>query len=364
MKRFIAAVAIALLAACSGDVKLLPKGAFEATVDGAEVSLYTLRGGGLTMQVTNYGGRVVALWAPDRDGVVADVAIGYDSLARYMAVDRVRMLGAVVGRYASRIDGGRFSIDGVEYQLATNSGGHTLHGGDKGFDSVVWSVDSLECNSILLSYLSRDMEAGFPGALEVKMRYTLSEEGDFVIDYRATCDRATPINLTHHGFVNLRGAGSGSVLDHKLTVASSSEVSMREGGIPTGEFESVEGRDIDFRSGKTIGAAYDLCFLLDSARGDGTHFAAALYDETSGRRMEVWTSEPAMQLFTGNAFPDGTRGKWGSHFSRYGGVALETEHIPNSLNEPISESHPTTILRPGEIYRQRTVYRFGVDVAK
>ena len=360
------------LAACgtpSSDRCALPDAAaFEAEIDGCPVALYTLANdSGFTVQVTNYGARVVSILAPDRNGRWADVAVGCESLDRYLREAGARFSGPVVGRFANRIAGGRFTIDGTEYRLPQTDNGNSLHGGVKGFDSRVWTVDSLAARSIVMHYVSPDGEEGCPGELTVQVTYTVTDDDALEIGYRAETDRPTVVNLSNHTLFNLGGEGSGSILAHELRIAAAATTPVDSVLIPTGRIAPVDGTPFDFRTSTPIGArieaddeqlrnglGYDHNWVLDDFTGE-VRLVASLYDPASGRLMEILTDQPGMQFYSGNFFNDASCGKFGRKIGYRGAVALETQHFPDSPNHP---SFPTTELRPGEIYTQTCIYRF------
>ena len=339
------------------------------------VNVHTLENaGGMQVRIAEYGGIVMSLVVPDRQGRRADVVLGYDSVEAYR--DNPHHFGALVGRYANRIAGGRFVLDGVTYELATNNGPNHLHGGERGFGAVEWSaqeVRSPEGPGLSLAYTSADGEEGYPGTVHVRVDYTLTQANALVVDYRATTDRATPINLTQHSYFNLAGHGAGDVGGHLLMLNADLYVPVDETLIPTGELRPVAGTPFDFREPTPIGAridspdeqlrighGYDHCFVVTAEDEPGRWgtFAGRVFEPGSGRVMEVWTTEPGVQLYTGN-YLDGRAGKDGAHYGWRAGFALETQHFADSPNRP---SFPSTILRPGEEYRSRTAYRFGVRV--
>jgi aldose 1-epimerase len=323
------------------------------------------------VRVTSYGGIIVSLRVPDREGRLGDVALGYDALGGYL--EHSPYFGAIVGRYGNRIARGRFTLDGKEYTLATNNGPNALHGGRKGFDKVVWKAapfDNGEGVGLVFTYSSPDGEEGYPGKLDVTVTYTLTHANALRFDYRAVTDKPTPVNLTQHTYFNLAGNGSGDVLGHELMVQASRFTPVDATLIPSGELRSVAGTPFDFRTPHTIGArigaddeqirvggGYDHNFALDREPGNGLTLAARVYEPTSGRVMEVSTTEPGMQFYSGN-FLDGTiMGKGGHAYGRRAGFCLETQHYPDSPNKP---EFPSTILRPGQEYRSTTVYAFSV----
>ena len=365
-------VALMCLAACvqkkQPDVPLLDKSAFETTVDGKNVSLYTLNSGnGVVMQVTNLGGRVVSLFTKDRNGKFEDIALGLENIDRYLNNRGERFLGCVVGRYANRIAKGQFEIDGVEYNVPINNNGQSLHGGRKGFDMAVWNVDKASNNELVLSYVSSDGEEGYPGTVTVKMVYTLTPKNEFKITYEATTDKPTVINLSHHGFFNLKGAGNGTILDHVLMLNAAHITPVDSVLIPTGEIISVEGTPFDFRTPAVIGEriefeneqlkhgrGYDHNWVIDK-KSEGVELVATLYEPESGRFMEVWSDQPGIQFYSGNFFNGRSSDKYGKPMNFREALALETQKFPDSPNH----SHfPSTRLDPGDVYKQTCIYKF------
>lgn len=347
---------------------------FGTTPDGETVDLITLRSpSDIELDVSTYGGIVTRLLAPDRDGDLADIVLGHGGLEAYLAGSPY--FGAIVGRYGNRIAAGRFTLDGADYALATNSGPNHLHGGDRGFDKVVWSAEPYSTDSeagVVLTYVSPDGDEGYPGELTVRVTYALTTTGDLRIDYEATTDAPTIVNLTHHGYWNLAGHGAGDILGHELTVHADRFTPVDETLIPTGELRPVEDTPFDFREATaigdrveaddeqlTFGGAYDHNFVLHGWEDDGAlKSAALLHDPVSGRKMEVLTTEPGLQFYSGN-FLDGTDvGKGGVVYEHRSGLCLETQHFPDSPNQP---DFPSTVLRPGETYRSTTVYRFSAE---
>ncbi|MDO5571789.1 MAG: aldose epimerase family protein [Bacteroidales bacterium] len=350
---------------------LIPEKAFEATIDGKPVKLYTLQNNtGITMQVTNFGGRVVSLFTPDKNGNYEDIVLGYENLDRYVHNTGERFLGATIGRFGNRIAKGHFELDGQEYNLSAWSNGQCLHGGDKAFDMVVWNVDSVTPNSIYFSYLSPDMEEGFPGNLDVKMVYSLSDDGSFKVEHYATTDKATPVNLTHHSFFNFHGEGKGSINDHIMMINADSIVPVDSDLIPFGKLAAVENTPFDFRKPTEIGLrvdnddeqlklghGYDHCFVINRKADNDLELACSVLEPTSGRYMEVYTTEPGVQFYGGNFFDGSSVGKTNDPLKHRESFALETQHYPDSPNQP---EFPTTILQPGEKYSHVCVYKFGV----
>lgn len=326
---------------------------------------FTLTGArGLEADIIAYGGAVVSLRAPDRRGVLGDVVLGFDDLAGYRATKTY--MGALVGRYANRIARGRFTLDGREHQLATNDGANHLHGGVRGFDKVVWDAAPVGDDALALRYRSRDGEEGYPGNLDVEVVYTVTAENELRIDYAATTDRDTVVNLSHHSYFNL---GDGDILAHQLTIDADRYLPVDGGLIPTGEIASVAGTPFDFREATAIGAridaaheqlalagGYDHNWVLRGTMGD-LRRAARVSDPASGRAMEVWTTEPGLQFYSGNFLEGTERGKGGRPLAHRGAFCLETQHYPDSPNQP---AFPTTRLAAGSRYASTTIYRFAI----
>lgn len=343
--------------------------------DGRPVHLYEVRNArGMSMRVTDYGAIIVSLTAPDRDGKFADVVLGYDNLDDYF--EATPYFGAVVGRYGNRIANGEFTLDGIAYQLATNNepGGVPchLHGGDVGFDKVLWDAEGVVRGDevgVRFHYLSKDGEEGYPGNLDITMHYWLTSANELRIDYAATTDKATPVNITHHSYFNLGGHDSGTILNEELMIAADKITPVDKGLIPTGAIAPVKGTPFDFTEptaiGKRVdaddeqlkfGLGYDHNFVL--SRWDGKlRLAATVFEPKSGRFMEVLTTEPAIQFYCGNFLDGGNVGKGGHAYKHRTGFCLETQHYPDSPNHP---EFPSTVLRPGERYHHETVYRFSV----
>lgn len=344
------------------DVRREP---FGRLPDGTAVDLFTLaNGSGIKARLMTYGATLVSLEVPDGKGVPGDVTLGFDTLDGYLGSGAY--FGATVGRYANRIAGARFTLNGKEYRLAANDGPNHLHGGQRGFDKVVWSGEPLreaDTVGVRFSYVSRDGEEGYPGNLEVSVTYILTRANELRIAYEAVSDTPTPLNLTHHSYFNLSGEGSGDILGHKLMLNADSYTPADGGLIPTGEIAGVAGTPLDFATNRIIGSriaevpgSYDHNYILRGG-GGARALAARLFDPASRRMMAVFTTEPAIQLYTGN-FLDGTVvGKGGKRYPRYGGVCLETQHFPDSPNHP---EFPSVILEPGRRYSSLTVYEFSV----
>lgn len=342
---------------------------------GQLVELFTLTNThGIEVKLTNYGGIITSIRTPDRAGHFADIVLGYDNLAGYLASSPY--FGAIVGRYANRIARGRFTLDGATYSLAVNNGPNSLHGGLRGFDKVVWHArpfQNKEGQGVTLDYLSRDGEEGYPGNLRVAVTYTLTPDDRLIVDYLATTDKATPINLSQHTYWNLAGGASHDILGHVLTINADAITPVDSTLIPTGEIAPVEGTPFDFRKPMPIGAridqrdntqirygnGYDHNFVLNlhTSEENELALAARVVEPSTGRTLEIYTTEPGIQFYSGN-FLDGTiTGKGGRAYPFRSGLALETQHYPDSPNHP---NFPTTILRPGEKYVSRTVFQFGV----
>jgi len=332
---------------------------FGTIAGGVEVYLYTLSNDrGLSVSITNYGGAITTLRVPDRNGVMGDIVLGYETLADY--VHNPRYLGALIGRHANRIGLGKFSLDGVAYQLDQNNGANHLHGGFAGFDKRVWQATE-ETNALRLTYLSVDGEENYPGNLNATATYSLSE-GVLRIEYRATTDKATIVNLTNHSYFNLKGAGT--ILDHELTLFADSFTPVSEELVPTGEIRSVADTPMDFRLGKRLGGeiervpgGYDHNFVLNDWDG-ALRPAARLYEATTGRVLELLTTQPGLQFYSGNFLDGSLTGKSGVVYEKYAGLCLEPQHFPDAPNHA---NFPSTVLRPGEEYAQTTELRFLVQ---
>ncbi|HOJ69989.1 MAG: galactose mutarotase [Candidatus Hydrogenedentes bacterium] len=346
---------------------------FGVLPDGREATLYLFTNRqGARMGVTNYGAIVTHLWMPDREGKMEDVVLGYDALDRYLA--NSPYFGAIVGRYGNRIAKGRFTLNGREYQLATNDGPNHLHGGLKGLDKVLWTAEPVrrdDAQGLKLRYLSPDGEEGYPGNLDITVTYWLTDANELEITYAATTDKPTPVNLTHHGYFNLKGHDGGDILDHLLQLNASRFTPVDATLIPTGELRPVAGTPFDFTTPTAIGArvnqddeqlkfgrGYDHNWVLDKPEPGAFSLAAILREPESGRVMEVWTTEPGIQFYCGN-FMDGSNiGKGDVTYHYRNGLCLETQHFPDSPNK---KQFPSVILNPGKTYSHRTVYRFRAE---
>ena len=346
---------------------------YGTTAEGRAVEEYTLRNAtGMEVKLITFGGIVTSIRVPDRNGRLANVALGFDSLAKYEAEHPY--FGAITGRYANRIAGGRFCFNGKRYDLFKQDGVNSLHGGAVGFDKRIWAASQTGA-AVELSYLSPDGEEGYPGSLHVTVRYSLSDSSALRIDYAAVTDAPTVLNLTNHSYFNLMGEGEGTIYDHILTIDADSFTPTDAQQIPTGEMASVAGTPFDFRVPKSIGPGqrssdpqivlakgYDHNFVLNRAGlSDGElGFAARVYEPRSGRIMEVWTTEPGVQFYAGNVLDTTLVGASGRLYRQSDGLALETQHFPDSPNQP---DFPSTVLRPGERFRSTTEYKFSTDAS-
>jgi len=341
---------------------------FGTTKEGKKITLYTLTNSHhMEVRAMNYGAIIVSLRVPDRKGQVADIVLGHDTLEGYF--DNSPHLGGLVGRYANRIANGSFTLDGVKYSLPKNNGPNTLHGGIKGFDQAVWQGAPLKGKTgVAFSYLSKDGEEGFPGNLKVKVTYALTEANELLIDYEATTDKPTVLNLSQHSYFNLAGEGTGDIVDHEVMINADRFTPVDSTMIPTGELRPVKGTPLDFTTQTKVGAriddnyeqlvlgkGYDHNFVINGKAG-GLGFAARAYEPTSGRVIEISTDQPGVQFYTGN-FLDGTvTGKQGHVYKQRYGLCFETQHFPDSPNHP---EFPSTVLRPGETFHSRTIWRFS-----
>jgi aldose 1-epimerase len=336
---------------------------YYGAVGNDSVYAYTLKNReGLKAVITNYGGTILELWTPDKSGKSGNVVLGYDSLSGYLQKANP-FFGALIGRYANRLSKGTFTIDGKTYTLALNDHGNTLHGGLKGFDKVVWTVNQVNDSSLALSYLSRDGEEGFPGNLNVKVVYTLGSGNELMIDYTAMSDMKTPVNLTNHAYFNLSAGKDSTVLGHELRINASTFTPVNETLIPTGKLASVEKTPMDFLKFKAIGkdlekvkGGYDHNYVIDK-KDSGLTLAAEVYEPISGRLMQVRTTQPGIQFYTGNFLNGTLTGRDGKKIVQHGAFCLETQHFPDSPNQP---SFPDVILEPGQTFHELTVYRFSV----
>ncbi|OGC02869.1 galactose mutarotase [candidate division KSB1 bacterium RBG_16_48_16] len=363
----LALIGVVMMSGCQKKAEMYKVENYGKTAKGDQVKLYTLKNeNGMMARIMDYGGTVVELTAPDRDGQFADVVLGFDRLEDYLKVHP--FFGVLVGRYANRIGGARFTLDGVEYTLAKNDGENHLHGGVKGFDKVLWTaelIDTAHGKSLNLTYESPDGEENYPGDLKVTVNYILTDDNGLRIDYEATTDKRTVVNLTNHAYFNLRG--DGDILDHVVMINADKFTPTDKGLIPTGELRDVEGTPFDFRQPKAVGlrinnpdeqlvfaGGYDHNWVLNKG-GEKLTLAAEVYEPTTGRVMEVYTTEPGIQFYTGNFLNGSLTGKNGVVYNHRTGFCLETQHFPDSPNKP---QFPSVVLSPGERYTQTTIYKF------
>jgi aldose 1-epimerase len=338
--------------------------------DGRDVDRFVLGGDGLHVAVLTYGATIASVLVPDRDGQVADVVLGFDDLAGYLRPHPY--FGATIGRYANRIAGGRFALDGVAHQLPVNNGPNCLHGGTVGFDKHLWSPqESSSPESVEMRHVSPAGDMGFPGQLTARVTFTVSGS-DLRIDYSATTDEPTVVNLTNHSYFNLAGAGAGSVDDHQVRLLASRFTPVDEALVPNGTVAEVAGTPMDLRSFRPIGAAlrdaredeqvrraaggFDHNWVIDGSDGEGERLSAQVREPTTGRTLDVWTDQPGVQFYTGSHLDGTVTGRGGRAYRKGDAFCLETQHFPDSPNQP---SFPSTVLRPGETYRTSTVFRFG-----
>ena len=323
---------------------------------------------GVKMTVTDLGARVMTLQVPDKEGKLVDVVLGFDTPEEYLTSPEP-FFGTAIGRYGNRIAKGKFDLNGQTYSLPINNGVNSLHGGPGGFHNVIWNVEEADDSHIVFTYLSKDGEEGYPGTLQVKMVYFLTDENEFKITYEAETDKATPVNLTHHSFFNLNGEGTTDVLNHELMLNASKYTPVDSTLIPLGSVDPVAGTPFDFTSVKAIGkdiavenqqltygGGFDHNWVLDKKEEGGLEMAATVYSPTTGISMEVWTTEPAIQFYSGNFLDGNAKGKGGKPYEFRTALCLETQHYPDSPNQP---NFPSTILEPGEKYEQTCIYKFG-----
>jgi aldose 1-epimerase len=345
----------------------ISKADFGKTPQGQTIEIYTLRNAhGAEAQIITFGGIVTSLKVPDKSGKLGDVVLGYDYLDGYLTNNPY--FGATIGRYGNRIANGKFSVDGKTYTLAQNNGSNNLHGGPNGFDKVVWNVEKASGDSLELGYLSKDGDQGFPGNLKARVRFTLTDDNALKIENTATTDKPTVVNLTHHSYFNLAGEGSGNILNHEVTINADKFLPVNANLIPTGEFRPVKGTPFDFlaphKVGErinagdeqlTLGNGYDHCWVVNKKSGE-LGLAATAYDAGSGRFMEVLSTEPATQFYTGNHV-DVAKGKNGHSYAKNSGFCFEPQHYPDSPNHP---EFPSVVLRPGQTFKNTIIYKFSV----
>jgi aldose 1-epimerase len=348
----------------------LNKKKYQKTIDGKQTDLYVLRNAsGMEVCITNYGGKIVSIMVPDKNGKMTDVVLGHPSMDEYLT-SQEPYFGAVCGRTGNRIAKGKFTLDGKEYQLAINNGPNNLHGGLKGFNAVVWDVKQVNNDSIILSYLSEDGEEGFPGNLTTEITYKLTDDNAVDISYEATTDKPTIINLTNHSYFNLSGAGDPYIGDHLLTINADTYLPTDDTAIPFGKPEKVEGTPMDFRTPYEIGTrinddfqqliygkGYDHTYILNKSENELSFCSKAVSPKT-GIVMDTYTTEPGVQLYTGNWMTGEFTAKNGQRYPMRSAFCLETQHFPDSINKP---EYPSVVLRPGETYKSRCIYKFSVE---
>lgn len=352
------------------SISLINPEMFEKTIDGKEVHLYVLKNkNGLVSEITNYGGKVVSLWVPDQLGNYEDIVLGYSHIDDYLT-KKEKYFGALIGRYGNRIANGKFSLNGTEYNLAKNNGENHLHGGNIGFDSVIWDAKQINEQTLELNYISKDMEEGYPGTLSIKVIYQLTDENELKIEYWANTDKTTVVNLTHHSFFNLKGHGNGTINDHLLQINAPYFTPVNEGLIPTGIIASVENTPFDFQKLISIGErvddtdqqlkyglGYDHNFVLNQSL-EGLNYAAKVIEPISGRVMEIFTNEPGLQFYGGNFLDGSVIGKGGNPYEFRTAFCLETQHFPDSPNNP---QFPSTVIKPAEQYYSICIYKFSIS---
>jgi galactose mutarotase len=343
--------------------------------DGTPVYLYKITNkNGMSASVMSYGGIMTELLVPDRNGKLEDILLGYRTLEEYIKTGNLRYFNTILGRYANRIANGRLELDGKVYQLSINEEDNTLHGGVRGFDKRVWDAKEVRADGAVgveLSYLSKDGEEGFPGNVRATVTYWLTDSNEIHIDYKAVTDQETVVNLSQHNYYNLKGEGNGNILDHVLTLHADHFTPVDKETIPTGEIRSVAGTGLDFRTPRKIGSrihskdpqiqlmkGYDFNYVLNRREGTRMQHAATVYETETGRRMDVFTTQPGVQLYTSNKLDGSDVGKSGKAYMQYAGLCLETQHFPDSPNHP---NFPSTVLVPGQTYSESAIFKFSVD---
>lgn len=350
--------------------KTLDTLAFTKIVYGKKVGAYEIGNGQMTAHFTNYGARIIGLWIADQDGVLTDVVVGFKNIDSYLKTTE-GYFGATIGRYGNRISRGKFTLDGVEYQISINNNLNALHGGKKGFQDVVWDVEQPDSKTLIFSYLSKDGEEGFPGNLLTKVTYSITDKNELRMEYEATTDKKTVINLTNHAFFNLNGEGSGDVLNHSVQIFADKFNPVDNALIPTGQLQDVLNTPFDFTNIKSIGESinddneqlkfgkgYDHNFILNGVEQNGMRHAATVKGDKSGIKMDIFTKEPGMQFYSGNFMKGKNTFKGGSTDDFRTAFAMETQHFPDSPNQP---SFPNTVLSPGEKYHTISIYKFSTE---
>ena len=370
-KSLVILIAAAILLSCrlmpkeeeKVNIKPMTEKTLYGMIGADSVFQYTLTNkNGMVVKILNYGGTVTDIITPDKNGKMGNVILGYDSLSGYRQPGNP-FFGSLVGRYANRIANAKFTLDGKEYALAANDGPNTLHGGRKGFDKVIWRVKIFNDSSLLLSYSSKDGEEGYPGNFSVDVMYSLSDDNGLKIEYAAVTDKATPVNLTNHSYFNLSAGADSTILDHELMLKAEKYTPVNKTLIPTGNIDDVKGTPMDFTTSKKVGrdiaqvpGGYDHNWVFQKPE-NRFDLVASLYHQASGRYMEVRTTEPGIQFYSGNFINGRLKNtRDGVKYVKYAGLCLETQHFPDSPNQP---AFPNTILKPGETYQQITVYKFG-----
>jgi aldose 1-epimerase len=354
-------------------MKIINEDAFKGTYKGKPTALYTLKNkNGMVAQITNFGAKIVSIYVPDGNGSFADIVLGYESIEGYIKGNPY--FGAICGRYANRIANGKFEIDSITYQLPVNNGPNSLHGGPEGFNNQVFDAKGIisipNGEQVEMVYISKDGEMGYPGALTLKVTYSVTNSNELRLDYEATTDKATHVNICSHSFFNLAGEGNGDILKHELTIIADKFTPVNDVLIPTGELKAVEGTPMDFRKpeiiGKRIdenfdqlayGKGYDHNWVINRKKPGVLTLAAICYDPKSNRMMEVHTTQPGIQLYTGNWLDGSDKGKGGKSYGMRSALSLETQNYPDSPNKP---GFPSTLLRPGEVYKHTCLHKFSV----
>lgn len=353
----------------TSDEKMIVEN-FRDTINGDEGVLKKIENGDITAYFTNYGARLVGLWTPDKNGNPTDVVVGFGDLKSYVNSTEP-YFGATIGRYGNRIAKGKFSLDGKEYELSINNGVNTLHGGKKGFQTKYWDVQQPDDHTLVFAYTSKDGEQGFPGNLTTKVTYSLTDDNKLKMEYEATTDKKTVVNLTNHAFFNLNGEGSGTILNHKVMINAENYTPVDSTLIPLGKMASVEGTPFDFREPVTIGEridqdhqqlkngkGYDHNFVLKTSEDKKMTHAASVIGDKSGIKMDIYTEEPGLQFYSGNFMKGKNTFKNGSKDEYRTAFAMETQHYPDSPNQP---DYPSTVLKPGEEYHTVSIYEFSID---